>query len=92
MPVSYQVDNAAVVTEIIPFLTAGQVLDYTFVQKADLSAYKTYTLKTYVDYPTDTYRTNDTITTTFLTKPLITSFPYLEGFESNNGNWYTGRG
>ena len=26
----------------------------------------------------------------FQTTPVISSFPYLEGFESNNGYWYTG--
>ncbi|OQP47144.1 hypothetical protein A4H97_06445 [Niastella yeongjuensis] len=90
VPVSYQVDNGAVITETISSLTAGQVLNYTFVQKANLSAFKPYTLKTYVNYATDSYRDNDTVTTSFSTKPLITSYPYLEGFESNNGNWYTG--
>ena len=89
VPVSYQVDNGAVITEIIPSLTSGQVMNYTFTQTANLFAFKTYTLKTYVDYPTDSYRVNDTVTTSFRTKPLITSFPYLEGFESNNGDWYT---
>jgi hypothetical protein len=88
--VSYQVDNGTVITETIPSLTAGQLLNYTFVQTANLSAYKPYTLKTYVDFPTDSYRLNDTVTINFLTKPLITSYPYLEGFESNNGYWYTG--
>jgi hypothetical protein len=90
VPVSYQVDNGPVITETIPSLTAGQVLNYTFAQTANFAAFKLYTLKTYVSYATDSYRTNDTISTTFLTKPLITSFPYLEGFESDNGNWYTG--
>jgi hypothetical protein len=88
IPVSYQVDNNAVVTETISSLTAGQVLNYTFTQTADLSAYKQYTLKTYSDYATDSYRINDTVTTTFQTTPLISSFPYLEGFESSAGNWY----
>ena len=90
VPVSYQIDNGAIITETIPSLTAGQLLNYTFTQTANLATYRSYTLKTYVAYPTDSYRANDTISTSFLTKPLITSFPYLEGFESDNGNWYTG--
>jgi hypothetical protein len=88
IPVSYQVDNGTVVTDTIPSLTSGQVLNYTFAETADLSAYKVYTLKTYVDYPTDSYRVNDTLTTSFQTTPLITSYPYLESFESNAGYWY----
>lgn len=88
IPVSYQVDNGTVVTETISSMTAGQVLNYTFTHTADLSAYKVYTLKTYADFPTDSYRVNDSLTTTFQTTPLITSFPYLESFESNAGYWY----
>jgi hypothetical protein len=90
VPVSYQVDNGTVVTESISTIAAGQVLNYTFAQKADLSAYKQYTLSTWVHYATDSYRANDTISTTFQTTPLISSFPYLESFESNAGNWYAG--
>lgn len=90
VPVSYQVDNNTVVTETIPSLTAGQVLNYTFVQTADLSAYKQYSLTAWVSYATDSYHSNDTLSTSFRTSPLITSYPYLESFESNDGNWYTG--
>ncbi|HEX6428057.1 MAG TPA: S8 family serine peptidase, partial [Niastella sp.] len=90
VPVSYQVDNGIVVTEYIPIITAGQVLNYPFAQKANLSAFKQYTLSTWVHYATDSYRTNDTLRTSFQTTQLITSFPYFESFESNDGNWYTG--
>jgi hypothetical protein len=88
VPVSYQVDNNPAVTEIIPSLTPGQVLDYTFTHTADLSAFKVYTLKTHTDFSTDSYHVNDTLTTTFQTTPLITSYPYLESFESGTGYWY----
>ncbi len=90
VPVSYQIDNGTVVTESISSIAAGQVLNYTFAQKADLSAYKQYTLSTWVHYATDSYRANDTISAAFQTTPLISSFPYLESFESNAGNWYAG--
>ena len=90
VPVSYQIDNGTIVTDTISTITAGQVLNYTFAQKADLSAYKQYTLSTWVHYATDSYRANDTISAVFQTTPLISSFPYLESFESNAGNWYAG--
>jgi len=90
VPVTYRINSATPVTESIPSIAAGQVLNYTFTQTADLSAFQQDTITTWVDYATDNYRINDTITATFQTSPLITSYPYLEGFESNNGNWYTG--
>lgn len=86
--VSYQVDNGTIVTENIPTLAAGQELNYPFAQTADLSLFKQYTLRTWVHYATDSYRTNDTLTTSFQTTPIITSFPYMESFESSAGNWY----
>jgi hypothetical protein len=90
VPVSYQVDNNTVVTELIPTIGPGQTLDFPFAQTADLSAFKQYSLTTWVSCATDSYHINDTLTTSFRTSPLISSYPYLESFESNDGNWYTG--
>lgn len=90
VPVSFQVDNGPVVTEYIPSIAGGATTTYTFTQPANLSAYKDYTLTTYVNLATDNYRVNDTVVTTFRTKPLISTFPYHEGFENDNGDWYTG--
>lgn len=90
VPVSYQVDNGTVITETISSINAGQTVSHTFTQRADLSAYKVYDFKAWVGLVTDTYHVNDTITTSFRTSPQITSFPYLESFESSDGNWYTG--
>jgi hypothetical protein len=90
VPVSYQVDNGTIITENIPSINAGQTVNYTFTQTADLSAYKVYAFKSWVGLLTDSYHVNDTLTTSFRTSPQITSYPYLESFESNDGNWYTG--
>jgi len=86
--ISYNI-NGSTVTENIASLAGGQVQTYTFIQKADLSPYQTYTIKTWVHHKDDNYAKNDTLTYTFTTVPVITSFPYLEGFEANNGYWYT---
>ncbi len=90
VPVSYQIDNGTVITENILSINAGQVLNYTFTQTANLATYKQYTIATWVNYATDSYWVNDTVTNSFRTSPLITSYPYLESFESSDGNWYTG--
>jgi hypothetical protein len=90
VPVSYRVDNGTVITESIPTINAGQTLNYTFTQTANLSAFKQYTVESWVGLVTDSYRVNDTLVTNFRTSPLIASYPYLESFESNDGNWYTG--
>jgi subtilase family protein/type IX secretion system substrate protein/immune inhibitor InhA-like protein len=90
IPVTYSI-NGVNVTESIPSINAHDSVIYRFSQTANLSAYQGYTLSAWVSYPGDTYPLNDTLAPviTFQTTPLISTFPYLEGFESNNGNWYT---
>ena len=87
--VSYAV-NGDTVNETIASINAGDSLSYTFAKLADLSAYQTYTISTWVHYSGDDYAANDTSAISLHTSPLIGSFPYLEGFESGNGNWFTG--
>ncbi|MDP4247870.1 MAG: S8 family peptidase [Bacteroidota bacterium] len=90
IPVSYSI-NGSTVTETIPSIAPFDSIVYTFAQKADLSAFKAYSLSGWVSFPGDSYRKNDTLTPiVFQTTPLITSFPYLEGFEKGTGNWYSG--
>src|SRR5579871_1731719 len=87
--VSYQI-NGATVTETIPTIAAHDTIIYTFTQTADLSAFQTYNLNTWVSYNGDTYHKNDSLlNVSFQTTPMITSYPYLEGFESSSGYWYT---
>jgi hypothetical protein len=91
VPVSYQVNSGTIVTEYISSIGPNATVSKTFTQTADLSAFQQYTLTTWTAYATDNYRTNDTLSSSFHTQPLITSYPYLEGFEAaNNGNWYAG--
>jgi len=89
VPVTYAI-NTDTVTETIPSIAPNQTINYAFTKKADLSAYQNYNLRTWVSYPADNYRNNDSLVNiNFQTTPLISTYPYLEGFESNNGYWYT---
>jgi Subtilase family/Secretion system C-terminal sorting domain len=88
--VSYSI-NGAIVTETIPSIAANDSIVYSFSQTADLSAYRSYAISAWVHFPGDTYPANDTLTPINIqTAPLISSYPYLEGFEKNNGYWYPG--
>ncbi len=90
VPVTYIV-NTDTVTEIIPFIAPRDSINYTFTKTADLSAFQFYHVKAWVSYPLDNYHYNDsTVDYTAQTTPLITQYPYLEGFENNNGYWYSG--
>lgn len=88
--VSYKVNNNSVITETIPVVAPNAILDYVFTQTADLSAYIDYNLSVWVKYSTDNYASNDSILNyTFHGSPVITTYPYLENFEDDNGNFYS---
>ena len=83
--------NGVKTTESIPLIKAFDSVVYTFTHKADLSAYQAYTLTAWVSNTGDTYQRNDTLPPVkFQTAPVISSFPYLEGFENSNGYWFAG--
>jgi hypothetical protein len=90
IPVTYVV-NQDTVTEIIPSLGPKDSLVYTFVTPVDMSSYQAYHIKTWISNATDNYRNNDSSADyTVQTVPLISQYPYLEGFENNDGYWYSG--
>lgn len=88
VPVRYRINGGAWVNEIIPGIPANTAQLYTFTTTADLSAIGNYLVEAEVVYPSDTFDDNDTLSRQLINSPVITSFPYLEDFESGNGSWY----
>ena len=88
IPVKFKIDNGSIITETIPSITANTTIQYTFTSTADLSLVGTHTILAWVDYATDSYRKNDTTSITIINSQVVTSFPYLQDFETNNGGWY----
>jgi hypothetical protein len=89
IPVKFRKDGGAIITETIASVNGNATVQYTFSATADLSAPGLHTVQVWVDYPTDSYRANDTATVTMYNSPVISSFPYLQNFETDNGSWYT---
>jgi len=88
IPVTFSI-NGSTYTETIPSINGNDSINYTFTPKVNLSAFGYYTFTGWVNMTGDNYRANDTLQpVTIHTSPLISTFPYLEGFESSNGNWY----
>lgn len=80
--------NGTTITETIGTLVPGEST-YTFTHTIDLSAFQSYNVKAWVKNTGDNYPNNDTLQTiTFHTVPYINAFPYVEGFENNDGHWY----
>ncbi|HEX4956958.1 MAG TPA: S8 family serine peptidase [Lacibacter sp.] len=90
VPVYFRVDNGSSVAGTIPVLAANSTVDYTFVATADLSAFKAYEIDAWVQLPGDNYAVNDSITDYQVNNsPVISSYPFLERFENNDGSFFT---
>ncbi len=90
VPVRYRINGGAWQTETIPGIAANTSTPYTFATGANLAAPGSYLIEAEVDYPSDTFFDNDTLSIRIVNSPVITSFPHLENFELSNGSWYTG--
>lgn len=89
--VNYKLDNAPVVTENIASIAGKDTIDYTFTQTMQLASQGAHTLTVWLVATGDGYPANDTIANyIFHNEPLVSTFPYLEGFESGDGYWYSG--
>jgi hypothetical protein len=88
--VSYQINGGAIITETIATLLANQVLDYSFIQTADMSAFLDYDIDVWAKYNTDTYAANDSVLNYEIRNtPVVTNFPYLQNFENGDGFFYS---
>jgi hypothetical protein len=91
IPVVLRVNGIIAATETIASIPASSSIDYTFNPgTADLSAAGDHLIEVWVDLASDTYHENDTTVLEVNNLPLVTSFPYLQNFELNDGAWYTG--
>ena len=90
VPVKFKIDNGSWVEELIPVVAARDTLHFTFTNSANLATVGAHTLQAVVSLGTDNYRDNDTVQVNVVNSPVITAYPYLQNFEQDNGNWYTG--
>ncbi|MBK6378614.1 MAG: S8 family serine peptidase [Chitinophagaceae bacterium] len=89
VPVYYNVNGGSDVMETILSLPPGITI-HSFALPVNLLADTDYNFNFRVYESTDNYRDNDSVLNyNFHTAPVISTFPYLEGFESNTANWYS---
>ena len=90
VPVRFRVDGGGWTNDVIPGIGANSTTPpFTFATGANFSAPGLHLLEVEVVYPSDTFDDNDTLSLVINNLPVITSFPSLENFESNEGSWYT---
>jgi hypothetical protein len=88
--VYYRLNSGSLVVETIDSLGAKDTVDYSFQQPISITQYGEDTLDVWLAANGDTYLGNDSMLQyTFRNQPIIASFPYLENFEKNEGNWFT---
>lgn len=89
VPVYYRVNNGIPVMETIASLPPG-TSTHTFATPEVLTVNTDYSFDFWVNETTDDYHLNDSILNyVFHTSAVVNTFPYLEGFETNDGGWYS---
>jgi hypothetical protein len=89
VPLKYRINNGIAVSDVIPSLAAGTTTNFSFATPINFANNTDYNIDVWVDATTDNYRKNDSLLKYNIhTSPIIATFPYLEGFESNDGNFY----
>ena len=85
----FSVNGGAIQSKTLSSINAGTTSTITLSSNIDFSSSGLYELKTWVSHSTDTYRDNDTLVFSFLRSSAISSFPYKEEFETDNGGWFS---
>src|SRR5690606_27010416 len=97
IPVYFEVKKDDVVIASFSGTVPGPVspassVNYTFPATFDMLALGTYSLTAYTDYPGDANPANDTAFSTLnVIQYSISTFPYLEDFNADDGTWLTGQ-
>ncbi|MBS1614742.1 MAG: S8 family peptidase [Bacteroidetes bacterium] len=85
----YQLDGGSVVHDSLSSLAGKANTSFSFTQQMNTSTQGQHIVKVWCSYAGDDSPSNDTLYFTFHNEPFISSFPYLEDFESNNGYWWS---
>ena len=86
--VGYQISDAFPVHAVVPFIPSNDSIDFTFEDTLSTDFVGKLTFKIWARSLTDNYPTNDTIRNlSVFISPKVSSFPYYEGFEANDGKW-----
>jgi Subtilase family/Secretion system C-terminal sorting domain len=90
IPIKYRVNGGAIVTETVNAIAAKNTITYTFTTPINFINNTEYNIDFWLEAPSDNYKANDSlIAFNIHSSNVISNFPYLEGFENNDGGFYT---
>ncbi len=90
-PVNYELNGGTAVTETYTdTIFPGDTGNFIFNTTVNVAVPATYSIVTYSSLAADGNNLNDTLAGSFVHIPILSSFPYTEGFESGNGGWTAG--
>lgn len=88
---NYRLDSGTVYTATIDSIRAKDSINYTFAQPLTIGSGTTHNIDIWLATTGDTYKLNDSLLRyRFRNSKIITSYPYLENFEQDNGGFYDG--
>ncbi len=86
----YKEDGGTTYTGLIDSIAAKGYVNYTFTQPLSMAEGVTHSLNVWLSEPGDTYLSNDSILNYhFRNSPVISTYPYLENFETGDGGYYS---
>lgn len=84
---SYSINNGTVHTTSIGSVPKDTSIQYALLPAYDFSLPGEYHLKVWLSTPNDNFNGNDTLDYNILHSPLVSVFPYREGFEETPSDW-----
>ncbi|TAD82316.1 MAG: T9SS C-terminal target domain-containing protein [Bacteroidetes bacterium] len=88
VPVSYTINGGPPVNEVISNIAANTSVVYQFAATANLLAVGEYAISASVSMPGDNVTNNNTQLAHVRHQAVVSSYPYLENFETGNGGFF----
>lgn len=88
--ISYQLNNGPIQSTPVDDIPPDTTMNFTLSPIADFSTTGTYDLLVWIRCAADAFHLNDTIHTEILHTPMISVYPYREGFETNSAGYFAG--
>jgi len=89
--VEYSIDGGTVqTTTIYSPLAPGDIYSYTFTANENFTVHKSYSIFAQTVLAGDAFPLNNGTTATIYSYGMVTSFPYYEDFNADNGSWLPG--